>query len=450
MHKILIISYNAESFHLERTRTVQISNALHNLGNYTIDYITCDGSTLPDYVNKIYYLKRSKLRKRLDSIYIKLSSPIRLNHLFDKPSLNLSGGFSPILSETKILRFTYDFFFDYIIEPLLNHSLKLKDYDYDLVFSSFHPWTNHTVAKNIIKKIKKNRESFWVQDYRDPVIQSLTPVFIRPILSYMLIKMSMKCDLITYCAPFENKQLGFYEATPSYMLENGFDNFISHPLSSNEMREFALDNEKLKLIFAGSLYPGRSDLSPVFDAIKLLVAQNKLLSNRVNFYYFGKTKAYFDKKYKGNELFDILSFDKINREQILSIYNHMDIFVAAAWSFEDFILEGDPSSKVYELLRLDKPLIGIVKKDQGTNNSYMSKLFSRHDKAFCFEISNKAEHEAAVLEIMNLILSVEANRNISSNLNLYNNDFGDMSWLEITRRFIKHLELFQILGEEKV
>jgi hypothetical protein len=439
MKKILIISYIAKPTNIVNTRTIHISDSLNQLGEYTIDYVTSDYGTLPDYVNNIFYLKRSRLRQSLDAFHIKFSNLIKSKKVLKKVKYNPKMGYFPIFSETKVLRSIYDFYFDYIIEPFLNRSLKLKDYDYDLVISSYNPWTNHSVAKKIVKRIKKNKNSFWVQDYRDPVIQSSTPVFLRPILSFILKNMTKNCDLITYVTPFENNQLGFHENTSSYLLENAYANFENGPLTSEELKEYHLDNKKLKLIYAGTLYPGRSDLTPIFDAIEFLINQNQLLADQISFYYFGNNRDYFDSTYKVNKSFEVLAFDKIDRDKIFSVYNHMDIIVTSAWVFKKFPLEGDPSGKVYELLNLNKTLIGIVKKDKGATKSYMSKLFTRNDKAFCFEISNEFEHEVAVSEIMSLILTVHANRHTSLDVNGFNKDVKDLTWLEITRRFIEHL-----------
>jgi hypothetical protein len=328
--------------------------------------------------------------------------------------------------------------------------LRPKDYNYDLVISSYAPWTNHIVAKNIVKKIKKNKKSFWIQDYRDPVIQSSTPFFLRPILSFMLDRVTSKSDLITYCAPLKEAESGFWKKSPSYMLENGFDSFINKPLSSDDISKYSLENDKIKICYAGTLYDKRSDLSPIFDAIEMLITQRRIPSNRISFYYFGNSQKYFDVNYRNEELFDNFSFNSLDRENIFSIYNHMDIIVSAAWVYKNFPLEGDPSSKIYELINLDKILVGIVKKDIGAPNSYLCKLLNRYDKGFCYEISNEYEHKSAVSEIMNLILSVESHRHLIAGGNRINNEFEDLSWLEITRRFIRHLDSILFEKEEQL
>jgi len=319
MKKILIISLKAQVSNINRTRTVLISNAINSLGDYSIDFATSEQSIVPDYINHIYYLKTSKLRKQLKTIYVFLTNFIESKAIRDtsRPS---KSRFYPIYSETKSLKNVIHHFLDFFVEPFLNRSLKLKNYDYDLVFSSYEPWTNHTVAKRIVKKIRKSKTVIWVQDYRDPVIQSTTPILLRPILFFMIRRMTLVCDLITFVAPFKSGQLGFHENTPSYMLENGFDTFISKPLTTYEIKEHELDNDSLKLIYAGALYPGRSDLSPIFNAIELLITQNKLQANKISFYYYGNSRVYFENHYKDNGLFKILSFDNIDREYILSIY----------------------------------------------------------------------------------------------------------------------------------
>lgn len=432
MLKVLIVSYLADK------RPIQLASYIDKTIESKIDFVTTSSVSLPSFFNQVYYLKKSNFRNVIDKIYIYLKSK-----LYRESNANYSihqgiNEYSPLKTKVKNIRSLLDYFVDFILEPKLNSFIYLNRYDYDLVISSYSPWTSHTVAYALLNKIKKsNKNVKWIADFRDPVVQSSTPLYLKSLLNQKVKRITRRADLALYVAPCDKSKLNIYHTTPTYILENGFSIHEVDKLEKHELKDFELDNNKFKLLYAGSLYDGRSDLSPVITAFNKLIYEGLINSNEISFYYFGMSKNYFDMKYAKYCDFETLSFHSIPKNKIHDLYTRVDLVISSAWLYKDSC-EGDPSSKVYELLALDKPHISIVKKESSNLNSHAKKVLNNYRNSYVFEIASQQDFDTSVLKIMDIILNLVNNKpDLKSNGIAIDNYYSTM---EVSKRFVNFLK----------
>jgi glycosyltransferase involved in cell wall biosynthesis len=142
---------------------------------------------------------------------------------------------------------------------------KVKQNRYDILVSSYAPCAPHLLD---LKIKQQNPNIFWVADYRDLWTQShyLKSFFpFNLIEEYLERKVNYMADLIiTVSEPLANKIKAKYNIDNIEVVENGFD---TEDLENISPEPYWKD-EKVRLVYTGSIYPPKMDPSPLFEAIK--------------------------------------------------------------------------------------------------------------------------------------------------------------------------------------
>lgn len=142
-----------------------------------------------------------------------------------------------------------------------------REDEFDILVSSFGPLAVHLVARNIVKSKPGLK---WVADYRDlwslnhlPRRSSLLNKFERHLESKVL-------KSATYCTAVSTDLSGQMESEFSVKcieIQNGYDPDEFSDLSLGYFPEY-FDQKKTNIVYAGMIYPGRRDPTPLFKAIK--------------------------------------------------------------------------------------------------------------------------------------------------------------------------------------
>jgi hypothetical protein len=243
--------------------------------------------------------------------------------------------------------------FDFWISPAFKEIEKNK---YDIIISTFAPYATHLTAYRYKKKYP---DTFWVADYRDLWTQShifkgLFPFTI--IEEYLEDKVNHKADLITTVSkPLADQRKNKYKIDNVEVIENGFDpdDFKNLP------PEPYWKDDKVRLVYTGSIYAGKQDPSPLFEAINQI--NNSIfkdLLNKLEVIFVGGAKGDFDflvKKYNVSNWVKHEGFKP--REYSLRIQRdaHALIFL----EFESKNVDGILTGKLFEYLYSGTKILGI-------------------------------------------------------------------------------------------
>ena len=136
---------------------------------------------------------------------------------------------------------------------------------WDLVVSTYAPYTAHLAAYNIRKN---GYADFWVADYRDlwtddHIFKGMHGVvWYESILEKKLLKLA---DLLTTVSDPLGKKLQQRFGKRAVVIENGYEPSDLGVLPNEQA--FAGLPEKIRLVYTGSIYKSTRDPSPLFEAI---------------------------------------------------------------------------------------------------------------------------------------------------------------------------------------
>lgn len=402
MKKVLIISAIANDSQFDRSRTVMFARALHKTGRYKIDFATYESSLLPSFVDKIYFIKNKNYKARVYTLLSKIKQFRAKNNLLKAKLIDHNDLYHHTLfTSSSLIKSLIEYLFDFYIDPLSTKLDKMPNIkDYEFVFSSYSPFINHVIA-NRLKNISHN--TLFIYDFRDPVVQSSTHSLLRKSINRKVSKLIKPEDIVTSVTADCFIQLNI-EHENKYILSNGYEK-ITFPKSEKKIfEELDFSNKKLSVLFAGSLYEGRSDLAPILLAMEKFASENRTVLNNIQFIYIGNNKSFFDSYYSLNWTFEVKSFDYISREKLFYLYNLVDLIVISSWKYKNYPGEGEPSSKIYELLTLKKPLVALINKTDINLKTDLASLMKVYGHENVFEFSNSVEKMAAIKEI-ELLLS---------------------------------------------
>lgn len=228
---------------------------------------------------------------------------------------------------------------------------ELKGTQYDTIISSFGPLTSLFLGMYYKKTYPKVR---WICDFRDPVVNDDIPQVFHPYYKYLQNRACKKADIITTVSNgYLCRICGKKYFTKAYMIPNGFDtdDLIAIKKSKN--------NTKLTFAYAGLLYGGKRDLSPLFRAIRELIEENCISQDNICLQYAGRDFQYLlDQAYQYNLESILLNKGQLTHQESLDFQNESDILILATWNDKKEI--GVFPGKFLEYMLMKKPIISII------------------------------------------------------------------------------------------
>jgi hypothetical protein len=295
----------------------------------------------------------------------------KLKGLKDKEGENIKENYK----NNENIKYKVKKFFIYIIKLLLKRGLfgsirmpnqndliinKSSSYiindKYDIVVSTAGPYNVHLIA---YKYKKKYPDTFWVADYRDlwtqnHIFKGLFPFTI--IEEYLENKVNHKADLITTVSkPFADQIKNKYKIDNVEVIENGFDpdDFKNLP------PEPYWKDDKVRLVYTGTIYAGKQDPSPLFEAVNQINNSiYKDLLNKLEVIFVGGAKGDFDflvKKYNVSNWVKHEGFKPGEDSLRMQRDAHALIFL----EFESKNVDGILTGKLFEYLYSGTKILGI-------------------------------------------------------------------------------------------
>ena len=310
--------------------------------------------------------KKSKSNDFADSSdFSDSKDPIEFNDDKLKDSTSYS---NPIASRAISIAgevFAYPDGMKYWHESAFKEASKIMDDEkIDAIISSSWPITCHTIAKDL----KERQNIPWIADLRD--LWNLNPyvshTFIRNYFEKRLeLKTFENADALTTTTDLAAETLStLHPKSRIVPILSGYDKddfkFLEELVSKRD--DFSSDSpEKLKFIYAGSLYGGKRDPTYLFEAIRQLEDENKLDPSKISIEFYGDSTGLEDIANRYG-LLDIVHIGgKIAHEEVLKKQLDSDVLLLISWDNEKekMFIPG----KIYEYFALKKPVLSIGYKE---------------------------------------------------------------------------------------
>lgn len=289
------------------------------------------------------------------------------------------------------------------IHSVAKRLLRKKNSKFDVVFSTYNTEFGHNVARWYKKK---NKNTKWIADFRDSVwIYSSTQKEIKKAKRFAK-QTADTCDFITAVTDgiLQTHSDDFGERE-SKVVYNGYD---AEDIKIGTPREDGV----LRMVYAGDLYAGKRDLSPIFKALHELGEQKRIDLSNVEVVYAGNSGGVFLHQLKDYKEIPYVNKGFIPREEALKLQQESQILILASWCHK-----GDKqtlSGKFFEYLGSSRPILCVLSGEE--SGSLLSSMINSNQLGFCYE---NAAHETDFPALCDFI-----EKQYASVINTKNTDFN--------------------------
>lgn len=227
----------------------------------------------------------------------------------------------------------------------------IESEDISAIISSSFPITAHTIAHDLVEKYNLP----WIADLRD--LWNLNPYinhfFIREYFEKRLEQKTFKnASVLTTTTDLARDTLQTLHPDKKIVsVVSGYD-----PDDFKDLKSEKTD-DKLRFMYAGSLYGGKRDPSILFDGLKQLIDEGKVDPSKVSIDFYGDSGNLNELREKFN-IEDIVNIHgRVTHEEVLQNQMNSDVLLLISWMSEKekMFIPG----KVYEYIGSRKPILSI-------------------------------------------------------------------------------------------
>jgi len=260
----------------------------------------------------------------------------------------------------KIIGSLFDIY-DPWIAPATKKALDLcEDNRYDVIISSYSPPAAHVIAH----KIKtKNPTMQWIADFRDLWAYNHIMPAKGPFALYEKRKekriISNADIIVTVSDPMSETMKEIYSDKDVVTIENGFDP-KEFPLWKENIKKRKRVNDKIEITYTGTIYEGKQNPVPLFEACNQLIEEERLPKEFVSIDFYGNNKRELeDMIAKGNHnrhgIINMHGF--VSRKESLSVQNSSDLLLFLEWN--DPLAKGVLTGKMFEYTVSGTPILVV-------------------------------------------------------------------------------------------
>jgi glycosyltransferase involved in cell wall biosynthesis len=255
----------------------------------------------------------------------------------------------------------------WIPRALARGTTLLTEVDHDVMVSTLGPPATHVLAARLKRRFNKVH---WVADYRDlwtgnhlnapfEAVSLLEEKLEHSVLS--------RCDLMTTIS----KPLAVYLERnfkkPAAVVENGFEPGDYQDLP---MESLFPHDRILRLVYTGTLYPGKRDPSPLFAAVKSLEAEGNLTPMECRLIFYGGITGNLMELIKRYAVSDWVELKgHVDRPTALRAQRDADGLIFLEWN--DPSAKGVLTGKIFEYIVSGKPILGIGIEEEMTESAHL-------------------------------------------------------------------------------
>jgi glycosyltransferase involved in cell wall biosynthesis len=245
----------------------------------------------------------------------------------------------------------------------ISHEVRRENVDF--MISTYPPgachWTGHW--------LKKKFNIPWVADFRDPWgLPEEWNIRASRLSRFIEKAVTRRADLLmAVSSPLQEELLKRY-AAPVVTVENGFD---PEEFDGLDPENIFPDDGKLRFIYSGQVYWKRNP-TPFFAAIRELLAEEKLLSQKIEILFYGRDTGIINKLAKEHNIDSVVkTLGLVERSIALRAQRDANglLFLEGEYKTMDYVLP----VKLFEYLRSGTPIIGIGMTAGSTAGNLMEK-----------------------------------------------------------------------------
>ena len=239
-------------------------------------------------------------------------------------------------------------------KPAVEAGAKLLENEhFDAIISSSSPVTCHLIANNLKKQYKLP----WIADLRDLWTQNpyYDHTYLRRLIDKQLEINTLRiADAITTTTDYSTKDIEtIHKSKHVYTIPNGFD-----PIKLNQNNECLPINDKLTIMYAGTLYNGKRDPEPLFEALAELNSEKKIDLRNLSIDFYGCGEDWLKKDIAKYNLENIVMVHgMVPRDEIIKKQEKTQLLLLLTWNNPKEV--GVIPGKLYEYLAAKRPIISI-------------------------------------------------------------------------------------------
>lgn len=250
-------------------------------------------------------------------------------------------------------------FMDLWISPALKAIDKEKPWD--LVVSTSGPYSMHFIARAIKKRGQAKQ---WIADFRDPwtdnhIYKGIFPFNLFE--GWIEKRILATADKLTTVSEVWGKGLALRHGRERvHVIQNGLD---SENLTFLPKQSIFAENGKYRIVHTGTIYPGKQNPEPLFEAIRILESDPEIsedVLNKLEVIFVGPQMDYvleLTKKYEVSHRVRLEGFVKL--EKALTMQRDAHALLFFPWNDLFGLGTGVMSGKIYEYLFSQTQLLAV-------------------------------------------------------------------------------------------
>lgn len=240
--------------------------------------------------------------------------------------------------------------FFYLLIGYRRAAALIKTGEISHLYSSFRPMSDHFLAYLLVRRFPF---LIWIADFRDvPVDPLLRNVWLPRFQHWILRKLLRRAKFVTTVSEGLAHYLRTAYQRPVQVLHNA-------PLLQQGDEVQIQDFEQFTIVYTGSLYPQQQNAEPLFLALKALLDEELLLASQLRLLVCGKDGALWQSWAATFGLANILE-DRgmLSHVEVRSLQRSAHLNLLLSWNSPQ--LQGILTSKVFEYLQAQRPIVAIV------------------------------------------------------------------------------------------
>jgi hypothetical protein len=233
----------------------------------------------------------------------------------------------------------------------------IKNNKIDIIYSTFPPTVDHIIAAQLHKQTGVP----WIAEFRDEwSIRQPAPFYY---FDKRWAKQTLKySNLLISVTPTLVRELGSFHSKRTVLITNGFDE------TDYKTNNITL-TPRMTITYTGTIYPGRRDPSPIFQAVAQLKIKGLISPEDMEIRFFGDNVGAYIPSFV--EKFGVKDFVKIGGNIVFreSINRQMESTILLCLEWNDPKGSGIYTGKIFEYIGARKPILAL-----GYKNGDIDKL----------------------------------------------------------------------------
>ncbi|MBJ6137339.1 hypothetical protein [Marinobacter litoralis] len=292
-----------------------------------------------------------------------------------------SRGFTSWVKRTAQFGYTLVKALDWVVQVRRYVARNMAHEKFDVIFTSY-PSIASPLCGLMLKRMRVSDSV--VVDFRDPITYGKSSrIDIKGMIQKKFLDMA---SLRVFASEgvkgmVSGKKMVIGGVRSDLVLNNGFD-----PEDRSFFEDYSSQGSKVfKIVYTGSLYGGKREVSPVFAAIKSILEKRGWPRERIELHYAGYEGALFlDQASKWELGPSVVDHGVVSRWEAVALQKSSDLCLLATWNTRED--QGILTGKVFEFFMLRKPVLGVVSGD--LSGSEIKGVINDVGAGFCYEISD--------------------------------------------------------------